>query len=295
MSRTRKSTLAERIAAAADLAPAERRVAEYFSKAETQIAFLPVGKIAQTLGVSTATVVRTAQALGYAGLPDLKTELQEKALHSWTLPTTRIEHSLDELTPDIEGFTEQSMRICADRIELAARSVPDDDVRHAVQLLGGAARTVIYSNPTFRSITEYFAHGLRRFGRPAVLIGRDLGQTPDDLLDLASDDAVLVVAYAQVNPLVETVLDRAREVQAPSVLVTDVLALALQGRYTVALTAPAGDLDMFPTATVPLALLETLLLAIGSLDRARTRSALAKRDELRIKLDPHVWPSQPGA
>lgn len=284
MADVRKPTLTERIAAAADLAPAERRVARHFATAGEEIAFLPAAEIAASIGVSNATVVRTAQRLGYAGLPELRKELRAVALRHWTPPSARIEHSLDELRPDADGFAEQSMRIRAKLIEDAGVSLRDTDVRRAVKLLGEAGRIVIYSTPYFRGIAQDFSNGLRRLGRRTLLIGRDVGLLPEELIDLDRDDTVVALAFAGVTTPLELVLDRAREQRAPRILVTDTLALALRGRYSVALVAPVGELDTAPTATVPLALLETLVLAVGSLDRARTRAALDKRDELRTEL-----------
>jgi DNA-binding MurR/RpiR family transcriptional regulator len=69
-----------------------------------------------------------------------------------------------------------------------------------------------------------------------------------------------------------------------SVLITDTLALALKRRYTVALSAPRGEVDKQPTATVPLAILEALQLGISTYDRSRSLAAMATRDELRQRL-----------
>jgi DNA-binding MurR/RpiR family transcriptional regulator len=281
----RKHTLAERIAAADNLAPAERRVAGYFASAAEQVAFLPAAEIAATLGVSNATVVRTAQRLGYAGLPELKDELKSVVLQQWAPPSARVEHSLDALTPDAEGFAAHSMHIRANLVEVAGSELRDEEVRRAVQLLGDATRVVVFSYPITQSIGQYFVEGLRRFGRRALLVGQQAGQTAEELLDLNRDDVVVVLAFSRVTRTVEVMLDRAREQRAPCILVTDTLGLALKGRYVVALTAPSGDLRTFPTATVPLAVLETLMLAVGKLDRARTRAALDKRDQLRTELE----------
>jgi DNA-binding MurR/RpiR family transcriptional regulator len=119
------------------------------------------------------------------------------------------------------------------------------------------------------------------------VIGVHHGQLVEELLDIGPSDAFVVLAYHQHYPTIPTldlVLDRAREQRSPSVLVTDTLALALKGRYTVALSASRGEVDEHPTATVPLAILEALQIGISAHDRSRTLSAMAKRDELRKRL-----------
>src|SRR5437762_13262080 len=69
----RGGTIEERVAAAQDdLAPSEREVADYFVTHRDEVPFMSALQIAEALGTSNATVVRAAQSLGYAGLPDLK-------------------------------------------------------------------------------------------------------------------------------------------------------------------------------------------------------------------------------
>src|SRR4051794_8975083 len=72
---TAVSSLDERLAARRDaLSPTEQRVADFFAQHREEAAFLSATEIAQRLGTSDATVVRTAQSLGYSGLQELKRE-----------------------------------------------------------------------------------------------------------------------------------------------------------------------------------------------------------------------------
>ena len=58
------------------LAPAQRQVARFFTEHAARLGFYSAAEIAERLGTSDATVVRTAQALGYRGLADLKRALR---------------------------------------------------------------------------------------------------------------------------------------------------------------------------------------------------------------------------
>src|SRR5689334_6038396 len=70
---TAATSLDERLAARRDvLRPTEQRVADFFAQHREEVAFLSATEIAKRLVTSDATVVRTAQALGYSGLQELK-------------------------------------------------------------------------------------------------------------------------------------------------------------------------------------------------------------------------------
>src|SRR5207244_11516258 len=70
------AVLDERIAALHDeLSPAEAKVAEFISRHREEAVFLSAAEIAREVAMSDATVLRTAQTLGYAGPPEPNAEL----------------------------------------------------------------------------------------------------------------------------------------------------------------------------------------------------------------------------
>jgi len=280
MSERPAHTLEERLAATNNLSPAEQRVARFFIDSSEQVTFLPAAKIAATLGVSNATVVRTAQRLGYTGLPELKEELREAMLRDRVSPTDRVRRSLDEFGGDPGVLPEQMLAVAARLLGEAGRALRPDDFDRAVGLLGDADRVVVYGQPPYGALADYFAQQLRRFGRRVALIGARFGSTAEELLDVGRGDALMVILYQSVGDTTAVVLELARERGLPCVVLTDTLALAVKDYYEVALTAPRGDVDMIPTATVPLAILETLALGVAGRDRARSLAAITSRDEL---------------
>src|SRR5438552_11195618 len=80
----------------ADLSPTEQRVARFFGDHREEVGFVSAIEIAQQLGTSDATVVRTAQRLGYAGLPELKRELLD-TLRTRATPALRLGRRLEQL------------------------------------------------------------------------------------------------------------------------------------------------------------------------------------------------------
>lgn len=72
--------LARMRAAFSSLSEAEQRVATAFQQDPAELVHLSIEDLAQRIGVSTATIVRFCQALGYRGLRDLKLVLAAEAL-----------------------------------------------------------------------------------------------------------------------------------------------------------------------------------------------------------------------
>lgn len=279
-----KHSLDERVAASTALAPSEAQVARFFSQRRDEIPFMSAADIAAALAVSNATVVRTAQALGYAGLPALKQELGA-ALRARRTPAARVERSLDELGANADAILDGLITHEIGMLEEARRTLRPTDFRHAIDLLRNAGRVVVIGLGPNRGIADHFVQGLRRFGRRAIaLSGRGAGLA-DDLMELGSGDLVVLLAYELVTNEVSAVLDVAQDRHAPCVLVTDALALALKGRYAVALSARRSSTASFPTSIVALLIVEALLLGLAALDRPRVLASLDRLSELRRDLD----------
>src|ERR671917_1359799 len=84
------------------LAPAQRRVAVFFTEHAAQLGFFSAAEIAARLGTSDATVVRTAQSLGYRGLADLKRALLADAPPPEPTPSARLGATLRHATTPTE-------------------------------------------------------------------------------------------------------------------------------------------------------------------------------------------------
>src|ERR1700680_4136935 len=96
-------SFADRVAArSGDLAPAERRVAELLLDLGPEATLLSAAALAEQLGTSDATVVRTAKSLGYSGLAELRRPL---ASYGDNPPLgERLRRTLEQ-TPSGELFT----------------------------------------------------------------------------------------------------------------------------------------------------------------------------------------------
>ena len=61
----------------ADLTRQQQKIADYFVKNQNRVCTMSLIKVAREIGVSDASVVRFARAIGYKGFSDLKAELYE--------------------------------------------------------------------------------------------------------------------------------------------------------------------------------------------------------------------------
>ncbi len=269
--------MAERVARSqALLSPAQRQVADYLVASGRSAMVESASSIAGELGLSDATVVRTAQALGYRGLPELRRALAGEAEHV-TL-AERLHHSLAETEDDL---VVNSVASLASSLDALVRQVSGSRFDRAVETLDGADRVLWSGIGPSAPMADYASVLARRLGRPSLALTRSGTAAADDLLEVAPGDALVLFTYGRVHRHVEALVRRAEELGVPVVLVTDVLEGALGDRVAVTLVCWRGTPGLFASHAPTMVLLEALLLGMARTDPDRAERSLARLEELR--------------
>src|SRR5437763_337809 len=241
------ASLAERVAARLDqLSSSELKVATFIRQHPEDVAFLSVNDLAQQLGTSDATIVRTAQTLGYSGFPDLRRELIE-ALRTRVSPALRLGRSLETLGEPPATVFDRAIEAQIELLQQARRTVNPDSFAQAVDILVHAERILAFGLDAAGHLAHSFTLRLQRIGREALAITASGVSLDDALLTMRRGDALVALVYEQGPLEAEVALAEAKARGVPVVLLTDTLAARFADQISVALTASRGDAGTFKT------------------------------------------------
>jgi DNA-binding MurR/RpiR family transcriptional regulator len=274
-------TFADRVAERGEaLAPAERRVAEFLLDLGPEATLLSAASLAEQLGTSDATIVRTAQSLGYRGLAELRRAL---AAYGESPPIgERLRRTLEQ-TPDDELFP-STIRNHLAALETLTRNVSAEAFRDAVAILAGRDRVVWRGVGPSAHLAEYGQLMTQRIGKPSSALVHTGTSFADELLTLEPDDSVVLFAYGRLQPHVRVLLEHAETVQAPVVLITDVLGRRLEAGVATTLQCGRGAPGLFASHGITLVVVEALVLAIAASQQAESEASLARLNKLRAAL-----------
>ncbi|WP_158880278.1 MurR/RpiR family transcriptional regulator [Amycolatopsis anabasis] len=258
-----------------DLKPAERQVAQFLLANPTEVLFTSAGDLGSAAGTSDATVVRTAKALGYSGLPELKRHLGQ-TLTARTEPTTRLTTTLEKIgSRPIDRVVGDGV----ERLQELHRHLDPADIEAAADTLLEARLVFTWGLGLSSVCAEYAAFRLARRG----LVTRHCPDTgfrlADALLPLTSADAIVVYVPARHNRDVETVLSHARRTGADVVLVTSKLSTDLAARVRVVVPAPDSPTG-FTGETLTASIVTDMLahtIAARTSETAKTTTELLTR------------------
>lgn len=257
----------------ASLTAADRKLVRVLLTQRTEAAFLSAADLAARAQVHEATAVRLAQKLGFKGYPDLRAALQAEVLEAGD-PALRVRRRLGRTG---EGDVLADL-VEAERLALEGLLVHIDQakIEEAARMLVASRRVFVFALGNASSLADLAIRRLRRAGFAVVDIrfyGRELAER---LVSLGSDDAIFAFAFRRTPTGLVPLLEHAGAVGARTVLIGDATGQMIRPRPHCVLAAPRGAEEEFQTLTVPMAIVNALILTIARLDQGRSLDALER-------------------
>lgn len=269
--------LSERVNARwAELRDAERTVANYMVENPTVVIFNSASELAKLAGCSDATVIRTARALGYRGLPELKRQVGIE-LTRRVPPTERFERSLARNNERKGGLVEVILDDLSELVELVRRSVAPSEIEQAAELLREAELVRSWGLGIAGAAAQYASNRLARAGVAITHLDRHGFALANDLIGLRPSTCLLLLVPGRPHPDLKLLLRAAGEVGARSILVTNSLEHDIRSSATTVVDLPTPS-DKSISEIVPEVVLIDILAAV--VERDATEGAREARRRL---------------
>jgi DNA-binding MurR/RpiR family transcriptional regulator len=244
----------------------QRALAKYVQTHYQSVAFSTVSELARDSGVSEATIVRFAKALGFKGYPGLQKEVR-RLVRADLKGTERFKLSPAAASPLDLVLAKEMENLGALRDAFDAQAF-----RAALKSLRSASELLIVGARASAPLAAHMAFGLAKLGMRA---GRALAVTSDTYDQLNRLDrraCVVVIGFPRyLRELVE-VLEFARSTKLPTLAITDSAFSPL--RADVSLYAPAESASFMAFHAAPLVLINALMHELSVANRDVTVAAL---------------------
>ncbi len=272
------------------LTPSQQRIMQYIMDHYEEAIFLTASELAQRVGVSEATVVRLAQALGFDGYPGMQKKFRE-GFRNRLSTVTRLEHTVDHvrqvgdvvvkvLQEDIHNLSQTLRNLTIEAFEQAVADMEKAKTIFVVGLRGAHAPAL--------TLATY----LRFLGKQAQLLVPGHGELWDILQGLRKTDLVVGISFPRYTRLTVEILEHARKQRARVGAITDSPLSPLARHAHWVLTAQC-QLDSFiESFTATTSLINALLTAISIQNPKETLRILQERETLWEKKG--VYISNPG-
>lgn len=266
-------------AALSDLTRAERQLATHILSHYPVAALGSITQLAKAALVSTPTVVRLAQKLGYKGYPDFQNFLRAEVETMLVSPLAKHDRWAGGV-PDTHILNRFADAVVSN-LQATLGQIDHAEFDAAAALLADPARRVFAMGGRItHAMADYFT-SLMKVVRPEVTLLSDSSSTwPPALLDMSQGDVLLVFDIRRYENAVLQVAEMAKEQGAEIILITDrwVSPAAAHARHTLCchIEAPSA----WDSNVSLMVLVETLLAAVQGLTWHVTESRMKRMEDL---------------
>lgn len=285
--KSRVDVYGERFRARAhQLTPRLLLVASYINDNREAVMEQTAMEIAALLKTSDATVVRAIQALGFAGLRDLK-----QTLEHWFGPTLssseKITTTVKALTSDVNSSIDFVLEGHQHTCEILSEPQNRYALAQAVALLAEARQVAIFGIGASGILAEYTARLFSRIGLPAMALNRTGINLAEQLIELQRGDVLVMMAQKSAHREGQTTLREARRLGIPTILLTNAVDSRFSKEASVVIHVPRGnEKGKIPLHGTVMLCLEMIVLSVASTAPQRTIKSMKRINEFHRGLKP---------
>lgn len=270
---TEEATLQETITSSfSGLTKKQKDLARFVLDNEYSVAFASAAEVAQKASVSTATVVRFCQALGYEGYPHLQAAIRQR-FPRFATTVQRLEERLASPIPESDLLA----RVFAadiDNIKRTMDLVDHETFEAAMAEICQATGVLVVGGEVSAPLALFFGHSLKVMGFPIQIVTAGGVPLSLELGVLKPSDLLIGICFWRYLRETVEAMRWAREIGAKRIAITDsgLSPLAQLADYAFVVTTDGVAYSSSPVA--PISLINAFVAALSLRRPEQTLTAL---------------------
>lgn len=246
-----------------NLSQSHMKIGQWILHNESTVMIATEKDIAQTVGVSIASVSRFWRVVGFKNLKAYKQYLKEKRDIT---PAKKILNTLI----DIEYTNIQSHHLnrSIHHLQTTLNHFQREQFEQAITTIHHASRLFIYAPGPSLSLGELLSYRLRRYGINVQLIRWMGSEMLEELIHIDEGYVILLFSFGRLLKEGEVLLKHANEKKCKTIVISDQHAMDTPFPFDIFLYANRGEKEEFHSMIAPLFLLENLIIEIGKEERS---------------------------
>jgi DNA-binding MurR/RpiR family transcriptional regulator len=212
------------------LSKSQQKVTEFLLTHGIDVVYLSAARIARLVQVNRSTVVRTAQALGYDGFPDMQAALQAhflarlSAVERFQYGSRQVIEEMHDEAPEGEpnSILHRVIRTEIEHIENLLQQVSLENFEQVVDMLAAARRIYIVGLRSSTALALHLGVPLRLIRSNTYVVTYDAANGLSlPLEELGDQDVVFAITYSRYSRDTLNTMEYARSVGAKVIALTD--------------------------------------------------------------------------
>ncbi|MFD9258200.1 MurR/RpiR family transcriptional regulator [Streptomyces sp. NPDC059538] len=249
-----------------DASPAERKVARVLLAGYPSAGFETMAVLAERAAVSTPTVLRFINRIGYRGFPDfqaaLRTELDERNASPLSLYEATDYGRSHEGVEDL-SLLQRGSNLFSAAVAQTLAELPPHDLEHAIALLSDGKRRITLAGGRFTNLLAQYLglHLMQVRDDVRFLPDRDVERTAQ-LAAVNRRDVFVLFDYRRYEPDKVAMAELVQELGGKVILFTDVWLSPAAAHAQVVLPSQVAAPSPYDSLVPTLAIIETVVAGV---------------------------------
>ena len=251
----------------------QKKVAQFLLDYPEEIAFSSIDVIADKLSIGKATIVRLAQALGYKGFLELKTELSNKLRNDLSL-TQKFKDTIESKPLKSELLA----RLAENEIENIQSTLQTIDRKafdKAVLILFNATRIYTMGLGISSFLSLLSAYLLNRITMKASAFTHGSISFHEQIVSVHADDCILAISLPPYSIATIEAAEFAQSKKIKIISITDKLIAPIAQFSDVIFTVKTHNIVFINTVSAVLVIIYALATGVGLRDRTKSLEVLS--------------------
>lgn len=223
--------------------------------------------LASTLGISDAAVVRFVKKLGFSGYLEFRKKMTEDLIANklqqseiMSLPSHKYAHNKEKISEDY--LMQQVENSSLENIQKTFASLDTKLIEQIADIIFSSRNKYIAAFRGTACCAHYLASKLSLFSYNVMPIIHADSSAVEHLMGITDQDCIVVFTFPKYSSINYTIMEMAMEHHTKTILITDKLTCPLAKKADIVLTASIDTSILFNSYIAPMALADTILLAV---------------------------------
>ncbi|WP_371367327.1 HTH-type transcriptional regulator MurR [Sporomusa rhizae] len=249
-------------------------ISDFITVNYSVVSFLSVQELSERVGVSTASIVRFCQEIGYSGYQALQRDIQVM-VQGEAAPMQELRTSLSDFDEDP---LQQMFKLNIETLESAYTESLATEFRNAVESMSAAQKVYIIGLRSSYTVAYYASFLLSQFMENVVLLSAGTNDLFDRLASVKPGDVVLAISFPKYTHLTLQVVEFMKNRGVSVIALTDrpSAPIALHADITLMSKNSSKTYSFVSAMTI----INALVIALGRKDTERTMRSLKEKEEI---------------
>lgn len=261
------------------------KVASFILDRPIDAAFSTIEELATRMCVSTTTIVRLANSLGYPTYSDFQRNLQDFIIRL-SSPALKYEINISSLTEG-DGLINKIVALQINNIKSAVNNINESTIDHAVAILKKASKIRVSGSRSSFSVAHFLAFTLKRVMLNVEFVPLD-DFAAESLIGMGHDDVFISISMPRY---IKKAVDLARYAKAKGITVlsiTDTMESPLAKFSDIVFACESKSLDFHNSMCSSMVISEILITALfASLDANEIKDKLEEAETILSIMNVH--------